>query len=230
MTTKCSTEKLNKFSFEHYTYINQIFGDESVREIISEVFPNPKYKFDKEYWINDIEESNHHFLREAETDDKICSFETGLQNMNKNKNDTLCQSYSLLTYFDIPIEVIQSEKQMQMIELYRKILDNKEFKEKFYSIYFEKGDPNYWKDMTKDKNPRLKITSRKDRQLLIQKIKSVLNKWEEYGYFYFIGNGKCPRVNKLTVQTPSIRRNSRLRTPSTVSIGGKNKTTRKNNT
>ena len=35
--TDCSTKMLNIFSKEHYTYINQIFGDETVREIISEI-------------------------------------------------------------------------------------------------------------------------------------------------------------------------------------------------
>ena len=39
----CTNEKLEEFSLEHFTFINQFFGDETVREVIAEVFPNKKY-------------------------------------------------------------------------------------------------------------------------------------------------------------------------------------------
>ena len=35
----CSAEKLLAFSKRHYTYINQIFGDATVRQIIEEEYP-----------------------------------------------------------------------------------------------------------------------------------------------------------------------------------------------
>ena len=35
----CSAEKLLAFSKKHYTYINQIFGDAVVRQIIEEEYP-----------------------------------------------------------------------------------------------------------------------------------------------------------------------------------------------
>ena len=34
----CSEINLEIFSKEHYTYINQIFGDETIREIIKEMY------------------------------------------------------------------------------------------------------------------------------------------------------------------------------------------------
>ena len=43
--TQCDDHLLGLFSKNHYTYINQIFGDQTVREIISEIFPNKDYDF-----------------------------------------------------------------------------------------------------------------------------------------------------------------------------------------
>ena len=44
--SNCTETKLMTFSKKHYTYINQFFGDETVREIISELYPNDKYDFE----------------------------------------------------------------------------------------------------------------------------------------------------------------------------------------
>ena len=41
--SSCTDALLESFSKEHFTYINQIFGDQTIRQIISEVFPNKKY-------------------------------------------------------------------------------------------------------------------------------------------------------------------------------------------
>ena len=38
-----------------------------------------------------------------------------------------------------------------------------------------------------------------NKELILQKINDVLNTWENYGYWYFIGEGKCPRK-------PSVRK------------------------
>ena len=41
----CSQKKLDYFKWKHLTYINQIFGDSGIREIISEVYPNKCLEF-----------------------------------------------------------------------------------------------------------------------------------------------------------------------------------------
>jgi hypothetical protein len=38
MNSNCTKEKLDTFSKRHYTYINQIFGDATVRQIIEEEY------------------------------------------------------------------------------------------------------------------------------------------------------------------------------------------------
>ena len=61
--SKCTNKKLDEFSYEHFTYINQIFGDETVREIISENFENDEYSFEVEDAdSDDSEKGDHHFL------------------------------------------------------------------------------------------------------------------------------------------------------------------------
>ena len=42
---KCDNIKLGLFSKEHYTYINQIFGDLTVREIIKETYAPRDWEF-----------------------------------------------------------------------------------------------------------------------------------------------------------------------------------------
>ena len=77
MITDCTNEALEKFSMEHITYINQIFGDQTVRQIIKEVFPNRKFDFGIVETGNEFEHSHHHFLIDKKTQQPICSVEQG---------------------------------------------------------------------------------------------------------------------------------------------------------
>ena len=128
---QCNDEDLRIFGLEDFAYINQFFGDESVREIIAETFPN-QYEFDFEKTGEEFENSNHHFIRHQFTGDKICSVDNGHQRISIDVNDTLCQSYSLLAYFEIPISEDKVQRQMDMIDLYKRILSNKRFIKNFY--------------------------------------------------------------------------------------------------
>jgi hypothetical protein len=165
---------MNEFSLEHYTYINQIFGDITVRDIIAEVFPNKKYKFMVKEDI--ISDSHHHYLIDVDTMKEICSVDNGYQNIYIDTNDNLCQSYSLLSYFNIPITQDKIQRQMEMINLYRKIINNKEFIKRFNDIIVR------WIDYTK-KNCYLST----NKNILIKNIRNVLRKWKKFGYNYFIG-------------------------------------------
>jgi hypothetical protein len=238
MISDCSDEKLETFSKDHFTYINQIFGDQTVRQIISEVFPNKKFDFNIENTGEEFEHSFHHILINKKNNEKICSVDNGYQNIFINKNDTLCQSYSLLTYFNKNIVPDQKQRQMDMIKMYRKIISNKKFIRILDEIIYPDNN-NLWIDFTNvDANSSNKkyITMNKD--LILQKINDVLNNWEEYGYWYFIGNGKCPSTNikpnpLTTINTvPSTYIN--LDTPIAMNLrtrqrinGGKKKTIKK---
>jgi hypothetical protein len=228
---KCNNRELEEFSHEHYTYINQFFGDETVRKIITKIFPNKNYimaieKANEDFeHVNDEEEpSMHHFLykKNGKEKEKICSGINGYQNMDINKNDTLCQSYSLLTYLNKDIDPDQKERQMDMITMYRDIIDNEKFKTEINDLMFP-GNNKRWKisgtEPPKYINP--------NREEILAKIKEVLDKWESYGYYYFIGNGKCPKgpsrelrnlgdtITTMTTSSPSIIQTRRLRTRTT---------------
>ena len=186
---ECTNKNLKEFSFEHYTYINQIFGDQSVREIITEVFPNKKYEMSVEPGVGEFVDSHHHTLTDKKSKDIICSVENDDQDLAKNKNDTLCQSYSLLTYLKIPIKKDQKKKKKDMIAMYRKILSTKNFLDVLIKeILNNPANKRIWKNETLTNKPYLIMDSN-----LIKKINDVLDKWENYGYWYFIGDGTCPK-------------------------------------
>jgi hypothetical protein len=135
----CNDDILEDFGRNrHYTWINQIFGDAEVQNIISNVYPEHAkiFKFKKE---SDPIDGDHHYIENKKNHKKICSVKNKIQNTNIDKYDTLCQSYSLLTFFEKNIHRNKYTRQMDMIELYKnEILTNNEFLLKFKE-YIEEG-------------------------------------------------------------------------------------------
>ena len=184
---ECSQEKLEIFGLEHYTYINQIFGDISVREIISEVFPSSsKYKFKALVGEGAFEGSYHHVLKRGKK--TICSVDAGHQNIDIDVNDTLCQSYSLLSYFNIEIPSDKKEKQIAMVKMYRTMLNNSKFILALDDI-IHSGNSSLWIDYRIPGDTTNLPMVKAD---ILNSIQKVLNDWEIFGYYYFIGEGKCP--------------------------------------
>jgi hypothetical protein len=73
----CTNEKLKIFGRAHYCYINQIFGDQSVRSIIQEVITNPG-KLVVEPSGPEFENSFHHVFKSGRTKASIvCSANHG---------------------------------------------------------------------------------------------------------------------------------------------------------
>ena len=188
---------LDKFSLKHYTYINQIFGDTTVREIISEVFPHKSFEFHVEETDADFDEdSEHHVLFDKCKNKFICSVDDGHQNTKKDVNDTLCQSYSLITYFGKKISKGRRNRQRQMTNLYRWLMDHTEFRNKLeHEILNNKANKNHWVDYT---NQKKTIYLKMDIDSIHNNILDVLKKWDEYGYMYFMDDGKCKLVPHST--------------------------------
>ena len=190
MSKSCTERKLINFSKKHYTYINQIFGDISVREIIKEVYPNDKFNF-VELKANDIDnfENNslHHVLEYVKSGRQLCSVQQKHQDLTKDLNDTLCQSYSLMNYFGIKISRVRRKKQEDMVRMYKTLLNNDEFVKKLNDdILTNKKNKKIWVDYTKP-------TQYLDMNVnnLVKNINTVLDNWDDYGYNYFIGDGDC---------------------------------------
>lgn len=194
--TQCTERKLENFGKKHLTYINQIFGDMGVREIISEVYPNTCYEFRVEKAGQGFEQNtDHHLLYDKKAKKIVCSTKMKCngqicQNILRDVNDTLCQSYSLLVYFNKKMPKTRKERQMAMCNLYREILDNRTFTKKLdEEILSNKENKDLWSDFTRDNEGDVYLTM--DKQSVLRHIRDVLNKWEEYGYMYFIGKGQC---------------------------------------
>jgi len=171
--------RLEKFSKEHFTFINQFFGDQTVREVIAQVFPNENYRFE----IEEYETSHHHLLYDIQKKRTVCSFKSKVQNMNIDINDTLCQSYSLLTFFNLKIDKDKVKRQMDMINMYEAILKSKDFRKTLEDTI---DIPNRaWIDYRTEGNPQLTL----QKSSFYSAIKRTLNHWREYGYWFFIGQG-----------------------------------------
>jgi hypothetical protein len=205
MISSCSKEKLEEFSKKHFTYINQIFGDATVREIIEEEYPTT-YEFEVEETGADFDFSFHHTVKDRDNGEIICSVVEGYQDIYKNKNDTLCQSYSLMNYFDIQIPDDKKARQMAMIQMYRDILDGTldnyegvDFKKILNrEILSVKANKELWSNFVKGSGY---ISMNK--KAFFKNIEDTLDEWEEFGYWYFIGKGNCPKHDRYSSEMRS---------------------------
>ena len=192
----CTERKLGNFGRKHLTYINQIFGDTGVREIISEVYPNSCYEFRVEKaGVGFEQDTDHHILYDKNKKKVVCSTKLRCngqicQDIRRDVNDTLCQSYSLLVYFNKKMPKTRKDRQMAMVEMYREILDNRTFTKKLdEEIISNKANKGLWTDFTKGSDDEESLVM--DKQTILRNLRDVLNRWEEYGYMYFIGKGNC---------------------------------------
>uniref|UniRef100_A0A6C0JH86 Uncharacterized protein n=1 Tax=viral metagenome TaxID=1070528 RepID=A0A6C0JH86_9ZZZZ len=149
--------KVSKFSWDHYHTINRVGGDEDFKELIEKCFPSDQYSL---ACREDEEFGDHHHVINKKTNKVLCSLELGYQNPKRNRNDTLCQSWSLLIYFDDKIVDDQYINQITMIKRWKYLLTNPHF-----------------------------IKECKSKRYFIGDLYRVLHNWEKYGYLYFMGKG-----------------------------------------
>lgn len=183
-------QKLDSFSKRHYTYINQIFGDLTIRKIISELFPSENYILSTKKY-----DTTHHHIVKYKNSRKIwCSFNKGYQHYTC---DTLCQSYSLLKYFQPTDseEIFQDPKelQMEMIKMYRKLLASSQFINALSQVIYPRAK-EIWSNYIyyDDEYPDAILPSLKmDKTRIIKSIKKVLTDWKQYGWKHFLRDD-CP--------------------------------------
>lgn len=206
-----SSDKLTKFSNMHFTYINQIFGDRTVREDIYDSFGGDlkPYTF-KVIRSPEFEGSFHHMLKMKKKQKgkivNLCSALLGYQDIDVNVNDTLCQTYSLMIFMgklapdELSQEKIDSidrkELQHNMVDMYYEIMENKMFMEKLKEIITNPLNGRLWADYTKTeyvikgkKNCEMNPNLLMDYDTIVANIRKTLEQWKEYGYWHFIGDG-----------------------------------------
>ena len=214
---------IDTFSRAHFSYINQIFGDETVRNIIQEIYKNNKQQLVCIKGTGIFTDTPHHIVTSKKDIKKgiIDSIKQGHQNLDLNINDTLCQSYSLMNYLGKNLEPgndpkINEARQKAMINMYKMIVNNAEFLKKLEEI-FVVGNKNTWPDntvtVTGNSKPSCIIGNDISKPAekvadIIRKIKKILFIWEKWGYTYFIGNGKCalPSKKQTTATSRALRK------------------------
>lgn len=202
-------EDLVEFSNHFQTYINQVFGDETVREEVQKIMkPRSQWEI-RGAMLPDTnafasgDDSKHHILRKKANKDVIwCSVTVEeYQNTNINKNDTLCQSYTLLklsgkldNYEALPEnEENHIAIQKEMIKLYRRIINDKKFARLIDKDLEYVNTPTPWIDYTKINNSYLKQFTGEE---MIKKIRKTLDMWEKYGHLFLVGD---PRDRYFTI-------------------------------
>jgi hypothetical protein len=196
---KCTTHNLNTFGRAHYSYINQIFGDITIRDIIQEIMSKKGFngKFVVENSGQEFENSYHHLFI-TDNNLRICSVKMGYQDLDVDINDTLCQSYSLMSYLEIPFNSTPSkdatiemkfDKQLSMINMYRNIISIPEFRKEFKMIITNKENNKLWIDIIDENNEFYIIEKYKSAAPILNNISHILNIWEAYGWQYFVGKG-----------------------------------------
>lgn len=218
--------RLENFSHLFQAYINQIFGDQSVRSIIYSLYGNQSHNKDFRFglvefntgddeWekanedgfvskkkasyyddkvdkvkVNDSDD-NHHVLYDIKNEKYIDSINTEgfkYQNQERDSEDSLCQTYSLMKFFNKKMDKDPIKKQKQMIAFYRTLLKDKQFIQEIKKeIFYRKPiDQEVWEDEDED---IVSTQKKKDFDDLKEKILDTLDKWDKYGYWYFIKNG-----------------------------------------
>jgi hypothetical protein len=199
---KCNKKNLEIFGRAHYSYINQIFGDQTVRDIIQEIMQKEGYKgtliAEPQGEGTRFGDGFHHIVKFQKK--TLCSANSGYQNNKIDKNDNLCQSYSLLNYLKIPFDKTPAEdatveikrnRQMAMIDMYRVIIIIPEFVKKFTKEVVHKDNNHLWEDSVDNKNVFYIIEKYKKGKQILENIEKVLDAWEDFGWMYFIEDGKC---------------------------------------
>lgn len=161
----------------HYYYINQLLGDQTLRDMIMEEFPHEENRLVTEKGEGDFANSSHHFCILAKNN-KWCSVDEGIQNLNIHSHDTLCQSYSVLRYFGGigPSDKELTKKlQMKMIKVWYTILENPTIMDQIYnSVTLRKKNKEYLME-------EIQKTYRKSKTSLKNKIAKVLQKYYKSG-------------------------------------------------
>jgi hypothetical protein len=191
---KITLKKLQQFSLDHYTYINTLLGDKTLRNVIEEEYPNPKWSLTTHKGSGEFADSFHHLCRSKKPKSKSknpkctfwCSATEGIQNMNIHAHDTLCQSYSILFYMGkITYQDTKLTKELQhkMVKTWSALLKNHTIKDQIFDSVQQKEGSTYL-------IPDIPETYRKSQTQLLKRIDTVLKKWKTFGYLWFMLNHK----------------------------------------
>lgn len=167
------------------------------------------YDYLKDLHIDDSD-NNHHVLYDMKNKTYLDSVNTmgyKYQAQDRDEHDSLCQSYTLMFFFGREMDNDPVKKQMQIIDMYRWLIEQKQFTDVIKKeIFFrEKGKKEPWKN---EHGKILYTRGPKDFNNVISKIKETLEKWKEYGYRHFIGDGTCDSHKNYNIEDYDLNKES----------------------
>lgn len=165
------------------------------------------YDYETDLDIDDSD-TNHHVLYDVKNEKYLDSVNTQgykYQDQERDEHDSLCQSYTLMFFFDRPMDNDPVQKQMQIIDMYKWLIKQPKF---IHALENDMFYPKNKKDEVWEDEKGKKISTQGPEQLyrLIKKIKETLKIWKEYGYRHFIGDGSCESHKNYNIEDYDLTR------------------------
>ena len=165
------------------------------------------YDFETDLDIDDSD-TNHHVLYDVKNEKYLDSVNTQgykYQDQERDEHDSLCQSYTLMFFFDRPMDNDPVQKQMQMIDMYKWLIKQPKFIHALENdmFYPKNKKDEVWED---EKGKIISTQGPEKLHRLIKKIKETLKIWKEYGYRHFIGDGSCESHKNYNIENYDLTR------------------------
>ena len=165
------------------------------------------YDYETDLDIDDSD-TNHHVLYDVKNEKYLDSVNTQgykYQDQERDEHDSLCQSYTLMFFFDRPMDNDPVQKQMQIIDMYKWLIKQPKF---IHALENDMFYPKNKKDEVWEDEKGKIISTQGPEQLdrLIKKIKETLKIWKEYGYRHFIGDGSCESHKNYNIEDYDLTR------------------------
>ena len=198
-------QKLQRFTWDAFLLQN-LFSITSVQMYVENIAGNHSeiiYSYHKDFDYDNSGENNHWILHNKRNGKKVCSIETGVQNIKDDINDNLCQLYSVIACMNIrlPSKLGKNNKKNKIrkhkliVATIRKLVNRSDFitmlqckmnniQKDFKEMDFLENEHYLFYEInTRNCNIR-------KAQYLLNDLNITLDDWENFGYRHFINNGK----------------------------------------
>ncbi len=196
--------KLNDFSWDAFL-VQNIFSINPVQMYVERIADIPYeivYGYHHDFDDDNSGEPNHWVLQNSDNGKKLCSIESGIQNIHDDINDNLCQLYCIMKCLNIklpsnlgPNDITQKiNKHKLIVATIRDLVNRHDFKEMLQEKMTEIQEgftemdflerEHYLMYETQTRNGNKRKTHH-----LIDELNYILDDWENFGYKHFINDG-----------------------------------------
>lgn len=196
-------QRLEKFSWDIFLLQN-LFSITPVQMHIESISGNQSeilYGYHKDFDDDNSGQHNHWILQNKKNGTKVCSIQSGIQNIKDDVNDNLCQLYCVIACLNINLpsnlrkndRKTKIDKHKLMVATIRDLINRDDFnimlenkmadiQEDFQEMDFLEKEHYLFGTHTRKGNKR-KV------RYLLNDLNSTLDDWEKFGYKHFINHG-----------------------------------------